>query len=166
VIYHTHSIGFAAWLLLEGVPLKGVELAQSRREKHDFVFDENDLLHSEAKDKWRNGACFQFDQRVQELRHAVRFGSGTNVMRQGGSCGIKVEDLALAAFMMAKGHALLRANKQTNGRFEFWIDCDQARAGVLAIAYSNSELAKYDGLLRAIKKVINLQRCATCQEDG
>jgi len=62
-------------------------------------------------------------------------------------------DLPVAAFLMMRGLALVRADRQS-GRFVFELEDPDGKAAKFAIEYLNSDFCKFDNYIRNLKSVL------------
>ncbi len=63
-------------------------------------------------------------------------------------------DIAIAAFLMMKGMKLISATRERNGRFRFEFDDSKHEADRLAVAFVNSESAKFDAHVKNLKNIL------------
>lgn len=63
-------------------------------------------------------------------------------------------DIAIAAFLMMKGMRLISATRERNGRFRFEFDNTKNEADKFAVAFVNSESAKFDAHVKNLKNIL------------
>jgi hypothetical protein len=63
-------------------------------------------------------------------------------------------DLALAAFLLTRGHRLIVAKKLPTGRYHFELEDNDNQCEKLKFEFVNSEFMKYDNNLKMLKKMI------------
>lgn len=63
-------------------------------------------------------------------------------------------DLALAAYLLTKGHRLIVAKKLPSGRYYFELEDENNNCEKLKLEFVNSEFIKYDNNLKMLKKMI------------
>ena len=63
-------------------------------------------------------------------------------------------DLALAAYLLTKGHRLIVAKKLQSGRYYFELEDENGECEKLKLEFVNSEFIKYDNNLKMLKKMI------------
>ena len=63
-------------------------------------------------------------------------------------------DIAIAAFLMMKGMKLISASRGIKGRFRFEFDNSKNEADTFAVAFVNSESAKFDAHIKNLKNIL------------
>lgn len=63
-------------------------------------------------------------------------------------------DLSLAAFLSMRGLDIIKAEKSSNGRFEFILSDPNSTGELLSLEYVNSDFSKFDNQIRLIKKIL------------
>ena len=63
-------------------------------------------------------------------------------------------DIAIAAFLMMRGMKLINATRERNGRFRFEFDDANNEADKFAVAFVNSESAKFDANMKNLKNIL------------
>ena len=66
----------------------------------------------------------------------------------------KTSDLSIAAYLMMKGMKLISATRERNGRFRFEFDDANNEADQFAVAFVNSESAKFDAHVKNLKNIL------------
>ena len=66
----------------------------------------------------------------------------------------ETSDLAIAAFLMLKGHTLVHAGRHTTGRFSFVFEDDDQKCKVHAVEFLSSDCCKFDTHVKNLKKLI------------
>ena len=66
----------------------------------------------------------------------------------------ETSDIALAAFLLMMGVALITAEKTKSGKFKFEFHDPDSRIDVLAIEFVNSDFVKFDNAVRSLRNLI------------
>ena len=66
----------------------------------------------------------------------------------------KTSDLALAAYMVTKGMALLKAKRLDSGKYFFEISDPDDSADKIKLEFINSEYYRFDNNLKMLKKMM------------
>jgi hypothetical protein len=64
-------------------------------------------------------------------------------------------DLSVAAFLLAKGYKILKAEKEPSGKFYFEIDDHDSRAHDVSLMFLSSECFSYDGYVRMLRSMLH-----------
>lgn len=63
-------------------------------------------------------------------------------------------DLALAAYILTKGHRLIVAKRLPSGKYHFELEDEDGKCEALKLEFINSEFIKYDNNLKMLKKIM------------
>ena len=63
-------------------------------------------------------------------------------------------DIAIAGFLMMKGMKLISASRGAKGRFRLEFDNSKNEADTFAVAFVNSESAKFDAHIKNLKNIL------------
>jgi len=63
-------------------------------------------------------------------------------------------DLALAAYLLTKGHRLVVAKRLPSGKYHFELEDSNNMCDILKLEFINSEFIKYDNNLKMLKKIM------------
>jgi hypothetical protein len=64
-------------------------------------------------------------------------------------------DLSVAAFLLAKGYKIIKAEKEIGGKFYFEIDDHDNRAHDVSLMFLSSECFSYDGYVRMLRSMLH-----------
>jgi len=66
----------------------------------------------------------------------------------------ETSDIGIAAYVMMRGLKLCKANRGSNGRFNFVVDDKNNLGSTFALDYVNSETAKFDAHMKNLKNIL------------
>jgi len=66
----------------------------------------------------------------------------------------ETSDLAIAAYLMLKGHTLIHAGRHATGRFSFIFKDDDQTCKLNAVEFLSSDCCKFDTHVKNLKKLI------------
>jgi hypothetical protein len=64
-------------------------------------------------------------------------------------------DLSVAAYLLAKGYKILKAEKDVSGKFYFEIEDHDAKAHDTSLNFLSSECFSYDGYVRMLRSMLH-----------
>ncbi len=66
-------------------------------------------------------------------------------------------DLSVAAYLLARGYKITKADKEPSGKFHFEIEDHDSKASETSLMFLSSECFSYDGYVRMLRSMLHAE---------